>query len=315
MRDTSIRAPFDGFVEKRLVNLGELVKTQMPVMAIVRLDRSGHRGTARAHGAVDHQRPTRGAARGRLPRPHVHRLRHAYQSCGEHRDTGVSVRGRRPERRRGAEAGDVRAGARRERQGGRHPDAAVRGAPISVRREPRVRRAGRSPGGARAAGGRAARRSDRDCQRREGGEPVAITDVDTLPTARTSRRKVSCFRNSASAGRLRDDARDVAIVRACSRSATSASTLSKATRRQSASSCACPAPARTKSPPPSSSPGGINASLASTKFRRASPKARPGSPSVRPRARPRPGRPLPRGGPSRGPTRIDRRRAADRGGW
>jgi len=38
VRDTSIRAPFDGFVEKRLVNLGELVKTQMQVMAIVRLD-------------------------------------------------------------------------------------------------------------------------------------------------------------------------------------------------------------------------------------------------------------------------------------
>jgi RND family efflux transporter MFP subunit len=38
LRDTEIRAPFDGFVEKRLVNLGELVKTQMPVMAIVRLN-------------------------------------------------------------------------------------------------------------------------------------------------------------------------------------------------------------------------------------------------------------------------------------
>jgi multidrug efflux pump subunit AcrA (membrane-fusion protein) len=37
-RDTQIRAPFDGYVEKRLVNLGELVKTQMPVMAIVRVD-------------------------------------------------------------------------------------------------------------------------------------------------------------------------------------------------------------------------------------------------------------------------------------
>ena len=37
-RDTEIRAPFDGYVEKRLVNLGELVKAQMPVMAIVRLD-------------------------------------------------------------------------------------------------------------------------------------------------------------------------------------------------------------------------------------------------------------------------------------
>ena len=38
LRDTEIRAPFDGYVEKRLVNLGELVKSQMPVMAIVRVD-------------------------------------------------------------------------------------------------------------------------------------------------------------------------------------------------------------------------------------------------------------------------------------
>jgi multidrug efflux pump subunit AcrA (membrane-fusion protein) len=37
-RDTEIRAPFDGYVEKRLVNLGELVKTQMPVIAVVRVD-------------------------------------------------------------------------------------------------------------------------------------------------------------------------------------------------------------------------------------------------------------------------------------
>jgi len=38
LRDTDIRAPFDGIVEKRLVNLGELVKTQMPVMSVVRVD-------------------------------------------------------------------------------------------------------------------------------------------------------------------------------------------------------------------------------------------------------------------------------------
>jgi RND family efflux transporter MFP subunit len=38
LRDTQIRAPFDGFVEKRMVNLGELVKPQTPVIAIVRLD-------------------------------------------------------------------------------------------------------------------------------------------------------------------------------------------------------------------------------------------------------------------------------------
>jgi multidrug efflux pump subunit AcrA (membrane-fusion protein) len=38
LRDTEIRAPFDGYVEKRLVNLGELVRAQMPVMAVVRLN-------------------------------------------------------------------------------------------------------------------------------------------------------------------------------------------------------------------------------------------------------------------------------------
>ena len=38
LRDTEIRSPFDGYVEKRLVNLGELVKNQMPVMAVVRVD-------------------------------------------------------------------------------------------------------------------------------------------------------------------------------------------------------------------------------------------------------------------------------------
>jgi RND family efflux transporter MFP subunit len=38
LRDTEIRAPFDGFVEKRLVNTGELVKATTPVMTIVRLD-------------------------------------------------------------------------------------------------------------------------------------------------------------------------------------------------------------------------------------------------------------------------------------
>jgi RND family efflux transporter MFP subunit len=38
LRDTSIRAPFDGYVQKRLVSLGEFVKSQTPVMSIVRVD-------------------------------------------------------------------------------------------------------------------------------------------------------------------------------------------------------------------------------------------------------------------------------------
>jgi RND family efflux transporter MFP subunit len=38
LRDTTIRAPFDGYVQKRLVNLGEYVKVQSPVMAVVKVD-------------------------------------------------------------------------------------------------------------------------------------------------------------------------------------------------------------------------------------------------------------------------------------
>jgi RND family efflux transporter MFP subunit len=38
LRDASIRAPFDGYVEQRIVSIGELVKAQMPVMKIVRID-------------------------------------------------------------------------------------------------------------------------------------------------------------------------------------------------------------------------------------------------------------------------------------
>jgi RND family efflux transporter MFP subunit len=41
VRDTYIRAPFDGYIQKRFVNLGQLVKgsgTPVPVMAVVRID-------------------------------------------------------------------------------------------------------------------------------------------------------------------------------------------------------------------------------------------------------------------------------------
>jgi HlyD family secretion protein len=38
LRDTSIRSPFDGYVQKRMVSVGELVKDQMPVMTVVRVD-------------------------------------------------------------------------------------------------------------------------------------------------------------------------------------------------------------------------------------------------------------------------------------
>jgi RND family efflux transporter MFP subunit len=38
LEDASIRAPFDGYIQQRMVSVGELVKTQMPVMTVVRVD-------------------------------------------------------------------------------------------------------------------------------------------------------------------------------------------------------------------------------------------------------------------------------------
>lgn len=38
LRDASVRAPFDGYIQKRLVSLGDFVKSQTPVMTVVRMD-------------------------------------------------------------------------------------------------------------------------------------------------------------------------------------------------------------------------------------------------------------------------------------
>ena len=38
LEDASIRAPFDGYIQQRMVSVGELVKAQMPVITVVRVD-------------------------------------------------------------------------------------------------------------------------------------------------------------------------------------------------------------------------------------------------------------------------------------
>ncbi len=67
LRDAVIRAPFDGYVAKRLVSLGEYVKVQTPVMAR-RPDRpvEGHGGDSREDGSVDRHRAGGRAPRGRV---------------------------------------------------------------------------------------------------------------------------------------------------------------------------------------------------------------------------------------------------------
>jgi RND family efflux transporter MFP subunit len=38
LRDASIRAPFDGYIQQRMISIGELVKAQTPVMTVVRVN-------------------------------------------------------------------------------------------------------------------------------------------------------------------------------------------------------------------------------------------------------------------------------------
>ena len=126
LRDTVIRAPFDGYVQKRMVSVGELVKTQMPVMTVVRVDPLKlHRRDSRAHGAVDQGRPIARSAGGR-----VSRTRHSLGRCRGSARPSTPRRGRSRSRRwcptdGAAEARHVRARAPRDRAGRAGPDGAL----------------------------------------------------------------------------------------------------------------------------------------------------------------------------------------------
>ena len=101
LRDTSIRAPFDGYVQKRLVSLGEFVKNQTPVMSVVRVDPLKVIAEIPGKdGAVDQGRPAGAAARRRLSGQDVHRQGLAHQPGRQHGDARVSVRGAGAEQRR-----------------------------------------------------------------------------------------------------------------------------------------------------------------------------------------------------------------------
>ena len=84
LRDTEIRAPFDGYVEKRLVSPGELVKAQMPVMGIVRIDplKVTAEIPERMAPWIDDGR-TGGDSRGCLSRPRRSLERCAHQPGGQ----------------------------------------------------------------------------------------------------------------------------------------------------------------------------------------------------------------------------------------
>ena len=166
LRDTYIRAPFDGYVQKRLVSLGELVKNQTPVMSVVRIDplkviaeipermapwiRTGQPvalyvdafpGTAIV-GKVSRISPAVNAATRAFPfEALVPNGGAAALKPGAHRD-------------------------RQDRPGGH---AAVRRAAVPLRRQSRLRGDRRSARHARAEGRRSDRQSHRSRQRRDRG--------------------------------------------------------------------------------------------------------------------------------------------------
>ena len=188
LRDTEIRAPFDGYVEKRLVNLGELVKTQMPVMAIVRArSAEGDRRDSREDGAVDQRRPAGGAARRRLSGPARSPARcRASVPAVNTATRAFPFEALVPNADAALKPGTF---ARVHIESGKVDDVLTlpyRGAAVPLRRQPRVRRRRRQAGGARAEGRRAARRPHRDrsaASRRASASPSPTST--SWPTART----------------------------------------------------------------------------------------------------------------------------------
>ena len=105
LRDATIRAPFDGYVQKRLVSLGDFVKSQTPVMNIVRMD------TLKATGEIP-ERMAPWVQVGQVVASTSMRTRETdcrdgvpHQPGREYADPRLSVRGSRAESAGSAETG------------------------------------------------------------------------------------------------------------------------------------------------------------------------------------------------------------------
>ena len=162
LRDTSIRAPFDGYVQKRLVSLGEFVKMQTPVMSVVRVDplkvtaeipeKMAPWVQRRPAGAISVDAYPDRAITGKVSRisPAVNTATRAFpfEALVPNADAllkpGTFARVH-------VETDKVDTGA----------DGALLRDAVPLRRQPRVRRRGRPPVGARAQGRRSHRRPHR----------------------------------------------------------------------------------------------------------------------------------------------------------
>ena len=170
LRDANIRAPFDGYVQKRMVSVGELVKDQMPVMTVVRVDPlkllaeipERMAPWIRVGQSVD---LLVDAFPGTTFAATVSRISPAVNT----QTRTFSFEALAPNRRRPAEAGHVRAGASRNRAGRAGPDGSLRRDAIPLRRLSRVHRRRRSPDRPRAENRRPGRRSHGNSRRRQAG--------------------------------------------------------------------------------------------------------------------------------------------------
>ncbi|MEZ5288701.1 MAG: efflux RND transporter periplasmic adaptor subunit [Vicinamibacterales bacterium] len=156
LRDTTIRAPFDGYVDKRLVNIGEYVRVQTPVMGVVRVDPLKVTAEIPEKMApwiedgqavqlfVDAYPDTPFTGRVSRISPVVSTSTRAFPFEALVPNPEATL------------AGHLHARPHHHGQGGPGADAVVRRAPVSLRRQPRLRHRRRPPDDARVEGGRAA---------------------------------------------------------------------------------------------------------------------------------------------------------------
>ena len=145
LRDSAIRAPFDAFIQKRLVSPGSTVKVQTPVMSLVKIDPLKLTGEIpermapwvqrRPDGDASRSTPSRTArstGRSRASAPAVNPQTRAFP-----------LEAPRAQRRRPSQAGHVRARSYRLGLDRRRADGAGVVAAVPLRRQPCLRGQGR----------------------------------------------------------------------------------------------------------------------------------------------------------------------------
>ncbi len=169
LRDASSRAPFGGYVERRLVSLGQLVNVQTPVMSVVRVDPL--KVTAEIPEAlapwVKVAQPVTLFVDAYPDKPFTATVSRISPSVSP-QSRAFAFEALVPNPGNDAEARHVRARAPRKQPRGSGADPPFCCAPVPLRSQSRVRRPARATVGPGAEGGRARGRARRDPRWRSG---------------------------------------------------------------------------------------------------------------------------------------------------